>query len=221
MLAWFARRVLGRVGGHVAEVVARPLDVERRVGHAAEGPAAVLDVRGGLHLLAQAVLAQREGRREERLALEVEALAGRVHAVAVAVGPVVVARGEDRRRLQGVERRLEGGVDVVVARAAAALQVAVVGREGQPLAVDVGDEVGHAGRLLHVGVGHVAPEADRVRGIMAGVEVASVRHAIGVAGDGHAGGRGGGEERSQSGSEVVAHGDGTLSGGPTRVVAVR
>src|SRR5262249_4388694 len=42
------------------------------------------------------------------------------------------------------------------------LQVAVVDRELQVLAVHVGNQVRHARLRLHVGVGHVPPQADRV-----------------------------------------------------------
>ena len=95
-----------------------------------------------------------------------EAAVGR----AVAVGPVVVARREHRRRVERVEvaETLHGkGVAAGcrrdgAGRAVAGLQVAVVNRERELRVVHVGDQVRHAGRRLHVAVRQVAPEPDRV-----------------------------------------------------------
>src|SRR2546426_98986 len=82
-----ARGALGWVGRGVAEVVARALDVECRVGDATNRPAAILDTghetahteaqRLRLHFLAQPTLPERERRAEEDLPLVVEALARR------------------------------------------------------------------------------------------------------------------------------------------------
>jgi hypothetical protein len=47
------------------------------------------------------------------------------------IGPVVVARREHRRRVERVEHRLGVGVQAVGARAAARLEIAVVGGERQ------------------------------------------------------------------------------------------
>ena len=157
-----ARFELGDARVRVAEVVARPLDVERRIRDIAEAPAAVLDARDesahakaeqiGLHLLTDLVLALRERRREEDLPLVIEALE-RVEAAVgwtIAVGPVVVARREDRRRLQRVEVGLRARVERVVARRVrTSLEVAVERRKREPLAVHVRNQVGDTDRGLN------------------------------------------------------------------------
>jgi hypothetical protein len=183
MLDGVARVEFVRIGVGIAQVVAGSLDVERHVGQAAELPTSVLDARHvrarlvdaervGLHLLPELVLAERERRRKEHLPFVIESLA-RVEAAVrrpIAVGPVVVAGGEDRGRLQVVEEALRLHVERVAAggrcgRAGgpvSALEVAVVHGEGEMTVVHVGDQVRHAGQRLSVGVGQVSPEPDRV-----------------------------------------------------------
>ncbi len=172
-----AGRVLRRIGIvatglAVTEVVARTLDIERRVGHATDRPAAILDARrrtvrseaqrGLLDLLSDAVLAERVWRGKEQLPLLVELKAIVVPGGAVAVDPVVVAGRERGGRSQRVEVAQCLGVDGISALARAALEIAVVGREGEVLAVHVGDQVGDADRRLGRRVREIAPQADRV-----------------------------------------------------------
>jgi type IV secretory pathway VirB2 component (pilin) len=125
-----ARLVLGRVRGHVAEVVVRPHHVQAGVDHPPDAEADVLDVGLLLLLESKAPLAKGPRPVEEVLADVLEPLARGV-ALAVAVGPLVVAGGVHRGGIERVEERLGLCVDVVGALRSAALDVPGEGRREQ------------------------------------------------------------------------------------------
>jgi hypothetical protein len=113
----------------------------------AEAPAPVLDVRRGLHGLADPVPAERVRPVEHRVPDVREPLERVVAAVVrtVAVRPLVVARRVHRRRAQRVEVALGAHVEGVVTEAPAALlEVADVRGEGEAAAIHVRDQVGLA-----------------------------------------------------------------------------
>ena len=95
--------------------------------------------------------------------LERVEFAGRI---AVAVGPLVVARRVDQRLLEGAEVVLDLLEVLVAAGRTAALDVADVDREGRPRLVDLGDEPLEAGVVGRHVVGHVAQgdESERLSG---------------------------------------------------------
>src|SRR5262249_51792024 len=104
------RDARARLGLEIGVVVVRALDVEAQVDDRAEPPSLVFRISlGCLPRNPQRVLSEAPIRREEKHALEIEALfwiGVRQCARAVAspaVSPVVVARNEDERLLEAVE----------------------------------------------------------------------------------------------------------------------
>ena len=175
-----ARPELGIVGGAVREVALRlrqaegiafyPVvvaarDVELQEDDAAMDEAGVLgEGRARRPLLLEREGAAPEAARpgEHRPAQMVEPLQ-RVVAAGLqvpAVGPFVVARHVDHRRLQAVEAGDGGGIGGIVAGDAAVLDVAIEDREGDLGAVDVGDQRRHLRRIVVAGIGQVAPGAE-------------------------------------------------------------
>ena len=159
-------------GAVVAEVVARALDVERRVDDAAVASSGGSRRSGGRAWHARwpqlCVLAERVRRREEHLALVVEPLERVVApAVAVAVGPVVVAGREHRRRLERVERRLRVGVHVIRARSPLpALRSPSCTVKASSWRFMSAIRLGTPTVFCIVRVGQVAPQADGVRAVL-------------------------------------------------------
>ena len=110
------------------------------------------------------------GREQQPLvieALERIRVAGAGSVAPPAVGPVVVAGNPHQRPLERVEPRERGRVEILVGAGAVAtgLHVAVEGREGDVVRVDVGEQ----GRVLGLAervVGHVSEQADRVPAVV-------------------------------------------------------
>jgi hypothetical protein len=122
----------------------------------------ILTETGGrrLDVLLKPALAERLGRPKST---GVRARAARVtkspHCSAIAVKPIVVARGEHGGRLEHVSGTQWSSHRGVVTRTVRSLlEVAVVHRERQRLAVHVGNQVGDSNRGLDVRVGQVTPE---------------------------------------------------------------
>ena len=154
-----ARGEFRGVRSGIAEVIARSGDVERGVGDAADGPPAILDTRHQavdastegrrLDLLPPAVPAEGEGCGEKQVSLVLQTLERREPAVGrpVAIGPIVVARCEHRRRFQRIEVAERLHVHRIAARgrrdragdAAAHFEIAVVHGELEVLPVHVSD----------------------------------------------------------------------------------
>ena len=137
-----ALSILGIHGRCAAEVVVAALHIERDEQHAAGLPAHVLAIGGmrpGLPLHRHAPSAQAVRARREQLA-ELGQAIHRVHAAAMAVGPVVVSGDEDERVADAVELRLARLEPGIGARAATGGDVADVDDEGQLLAVELVDE---------------------------------------------------------------------------------
>jgi hypothetical protein len=161
--------VLGLVAyswrGSRGAVVVRSDDVQGGEGDAAN-PAGILRVFDALALDRDLLLAQRVAVGEERLPHERQTvqrvgLGGIFREVrgTVAVGPFVVARRVDERVVRGLEALELLQVHVVSAGGGAALYVAVVGNEGQLLAVELPEQVGGL-LFLHRVVGEVPDQAD-------------------------------------------------------------
>jgi hypothetical protein len=132
----------------------------------AANPAGILRVFDALALDRDLLLAQRVAVGEERLPHERQTvqrvgLGGIFREVrgTVAVGPFVVARRVDERVVRGLEALELLQVHVVSAGGGAALYVAVVGNEGQLLAVELPEQVGGL-LFLHRVVGEVPDQAD-------------------------------------------------------------
>jgi hypothetical protein len=200
-----ARRELVRVWRCVAQVVARALDIQRRVNDTLEHPPAILDAldraadskaqRGVLHVLMQLGSAHRQRRAEEQLPLVIEAFARGVASRrrTIAVGPIVVAGSEHRRRLERVEKLQRADVDGIVAPRGSGFQIAIVDREREPLRVHIGDQVRHANGVLQRRIRNVPPQSNLVRPTVAVPGVAGCHDPAGAVHQ-----RGGDERRRQN-----------------------
>ena len=164
--------------GHCAgvphlEVVVAAHDMQRGEQHVLVLPAQVFDELGmrrvlrGLALHGQGCLAQRLARWEEHAAQSRQPLQGIEGPVvgAVAVGPLVVARGEDQRSLKQSEV-LELGLELFVrATGRARLEVADVDGKSRLQPVDAANQ--RAVRRAHLGrvaIGQVA-EGYKLKGL--------------------------------------------------------